>query len=74
SGMARMDFFIDKRTGAILLNEANTIPGFTAISMYPRMCQAGGLSYPALLETLIDLGLERFESRNKLSYSYDTEA
>ena len=73
SGMARMDFFIDKRTGAILLNEANTIPGFTAISMYPRMCQAGGLSYPALLETLIDLGLERFESRNKLSYSYDAE-
>ncbi len=73
SGMARMDFFIDKRTGAILLNEANTIPGFTAISMYPRMCQAGGLSYPALLETLIDLGLERFEGRNRLSYSYDAE-
>jgi D-alanine-D-alanine ligase len=74
SGMARMDFFIDKRTGAILLNEANTIPGFTAISMYPRMCQAGGLSYPALLETLLDLGLKRFESRNKLSYNYDAEA
>ncbi len=74
SGMARMDFFIDKRTGAILLNEANTIPGFTAISMYPRMCQAGGLSYPALLETLLDLGLKRFENRNKLSYNYDAEA
>ena len=74
SGMARMDFFMDKRTGAILLNEANTIPGFTAISMYPRMCQAGGLSYPALLEALLDLAMERFESRNRLSFSYETEA
>ena len=74
SGMARMDFFIDKRTGAILLNEANTIPGFTAISMYPRMCQAGGLSYPALLEALLDLGMERFIARNRLSFSYDAEA
>jgi D-alanine-D-alanine ligase len=73
SGMARMDFFIDKRTGAILLNEANTIPGFTAISMYPRMCQAGGLPYPDLLEKLIDLGIERFEGKNRLSYSYDAE-
>ncbi len=73
SGMARMDFFIDKRTGSVLLNEANTIPGFTAISMYPRMCQAGGLSYPVLLETLLDLAVERFETRKKLSYSYDAE-
>ncbi len=71
SGMARMDFFIDKRTGAVLLNEANTIPGFTAISMYPRMCQAGGLSYPELIEELIRLGFERFQGRNSLRYSYD---
>ncbi|PKL06723.1 MAG: D-alanine--D-alanine ligase A, partial [Spirochaetae bacterium HGW-Spirochaetae-9] len=70
SGMARVDFFIDKRTGDILLNELNTIPGFTAISMYPRMCEASGLPYAELLDKLIVLGLERFKNRNSLSYSY----
>jgi len=70
SGMARVDFFIDKRTGDILLNEVNTIPGFTAISMYPRMCEAGGLPYAELLDRLIELAIERFEKRNALSYSY----
>lgn len=71
SGMARVDFFIDKLTGNILLNELNTIPGFTAISMYPQMCVAGGLPYPALLDELIALGFERFNRRAALSYSYD---
>lgn len=70
SGMARVDFFIDKRTGGIMLNELNTIPGFTAISMYPLMCQAGGLPYSELLDRLIALGFERFEKRNSLSYSF----
>ena len=56
--MARVDFFIDKRTGEILLNEVNTIPGFTHISMYPRMCEAGGLSYPELITRLAELALE----------------
>lgn len=72
-GMARVDFFIDKRTGDILLNEANTIPGFTAISMYPRMCEAGGLPYPELLDELIALAIERFERRAALRYSYRDE-
>ena len=71
SGMARVDFFIDKRTGDILLNEVNTIPGFTAISMYPRMCEAGGLPYPELLDALLDFALERSKRRSSLSYSYD---
>lgn len=74
SGMARVDFFIDKRTGNILLNEVNTIPGFTAISMYPRMCEAGGLPYPELLDALLELAVERFARRASLSYSYREDA
>ncbi|HWR10707.1 MAG TPA: D-alanine--D-alanine ligase family protein [Rectinemataceae bacterium] len=70
AGMARVDFFIDKRTGDVLLNEVNTIPGFTAISMYPRMCESGGLPYPELLDTLLALAIERFERRATLSFSY----
>lgn len=68
SSMARIDFFIDKNTGKIYLNEANTIPGFTSISMYPKMCQAGGLTYPQLLEELLTLAKERFEEKNNLRY------
>jgi D-alanine-D-alanine ligase len=68
SGMARVDFFIDKRTGEVLLNEVNTIPGFTGISMYPRMCEAGGLPYPELINRLADLALERHAERAELNY------
>ncbi|MBU0929046.1 MAG: D-alanine--D-alanine ligase [Spirochaetes bacterium] len=67
-GMARVDFFIDKKDGAVYLNEANTIPGFTAISMYPKMCEAGGLSYSALLDELLSLALERKKARSSLRY------
>jgi D-alanine-D-alanine ligase len=70
SGMARVDFFIDRRTGKLLLNEVNTIPGFTAISMYPKMCQASGISYSQLLSRLIDLALSRFAARSSLTYSF----
>lgn len=66
SGMARVDFFIDKRTGEVLLNEVNTIPGFTHISMYPRMCEASGLSYSKLITRLSELALERHAIRTKL--------
>lgn len=58
-GMARVDFFVERGTGAVFLNEINTIPGFTSISMFPRMCEASGLAYPALLDTLIELALAR---------------
>jgi len=68
AGMARMDFFIDKLTGEIFLNEANTIPGFTSISMYPRMCEAGGLSYPDLITRLAELALERHVGRAGLRF------
>ncbi len=68
SGMARIDFFLDKRDGKIYLNEANTIPGFTHISMFPKMCEAGGLSYPELLDRVILLGLERKRTRDSIRY------
>ncbi len=69
SGMARVDFFIDKKTGAILLNEVNTIPGFTGISMYPRMCEAGGLPYRELISRLAELALERRAARAALRFA-----
>ncbi|MDP3177707.1 MAG: D-alanine--D-alanine ligase family protein, partial [Spirochaetaceae bacterium] len=69
AGMARVDFFVDKRTGEILLNEINTIPGFTHISMYPKMCESGGLPYSELLSRLVELALERSAARASIRYS-----
>jgi D-alanine-D-alanine ligase len=69
AGMSRVDFFLDKRDGKIYLNEVNTIPGFTSISMYPKMCELGGLSYRDLLSGLIALALERADSRRSLSFN-----
>ncbi len=70
SGMARVDFFIDKTDGTVYLNEANTIPGFTSISMYPMMCEAGGLPYSSLLDELLDLAIEKKKSRATLKYDH----
>ncbi|MEW5814559.1 MAG: D-alanine--D-alanine ligase family protein [Spirochaetota bacterium] len=69
-GMARVDFFQEKEKGKILLSEINTIPGFTNISMFPKMCEAGGLYYPELLDLLIKHGLERYRERKSLRYTY----
>jgi D-alanine-D-alanine ligase len=69
SGMARVDFLLDGKTGDLYLNEVNTIPGFTAISMYPKMWEASGLPYPALLDRLIALALERHEEKQRLRTS-----
>jgi len=69
SGLARVDFLMDPKTRKIYLNEINTMPGFTAISMYPKLWAASGLSYPALIERLIQLGLERHEEKKKNQYS-----
>jgi D-alanine-D-alanine ligase len=63
AGMARVDFFLEDRTGRWYVSEANTIPGFTAISMYPRLWAASGLPFPALLDRLIALGFERHRAR-----------
>jgi D-alanine-D-alanine ligase len=70
SGLSRIDFFVRKDTREILLNEVNTMPGFTTISMFPKMCEASGLSYPDLLDKLINLAQERHEQRNSRNYSY----
>ena len=70
-GMARVDFFLDRRDGRLLLNEINTIPGFTSISMFPKMCEAGGLPYADLLDRLIQLGESRLETRKALSFSLE---
>ena len=67
--MARVDFFVERASDRILLNEINTIPGFTNISMYPKMCEAAGVPYPELLDRLIELALERHEKRRSLRYS-----
>jgi D-alanine-D-alanine ligase len=58
-GMARVDFFLDRRDGRVWLNEINLVPGFTSISMYPRLIEASGVPYPELLTRLIDLALDR---------------
>jgi D-alanine-D-alanine ligase len=70
-GMARVDFFLDKDTGEIYLNEINTIPGFTKISMYPRLWEASGLPYSKLLDELIDLAVEIHKEKNSLKTSYE---
>ena len=66
-GMARIDFLMDRSTGQFWISEPNTIPGFTEISMYPRLWEASGLGYSQLLDTLIDLGLERQRRRSRFS-------
>jgi D-alanine-D-alanine ligase len=62
-GMARVDFFLERGTGRLYVNEINTIPGFTSISMFPRMCATGGLAYPELLDRLLGLAMERHRGR-----------
>ena len=69
SGMARVDFLV-QRNGTLFLNEINTIPGFTSISMYPKMWEASGVSYPELLDRLIKFAVERFEAKKKLKTFY----
>jgi D-alanine-D-alanine ligase len=70
-GLGRVDFFMDKQTGEIYLNEINTIPGFTSISMYPKLWAASGLPYPQLLDELIRLALELHQEKNELKTSFE---
>jgi D-alanine-D-alanine ligase len=69
AGMARVDFFLEAGTGAIYVNEINTIPGFTRISMYPKLWEASGLPFPRLLDRLILLALERAEEMRERKLS-----
>lgn len=69
AGMTRVDFFLDKDTNELYLNEVNTIPGFTSLSMYPMMWEASGLTYPQLVDKLIELALERHHDKNRRELS-----
>ena len=68
-GMARVDFLLENATGKLYINEINTIPGFTSISMYPKMWEYSGLPMPKLIDRLIELALERHEAKKRLRYS-----
>jgi D-alanine-D-alanine ligase len=68
-GMGRVDFLMESATGKFYINEINTIPGFTSISMYPKMFAYGGIDYSQLLDTLIDLALQRAKTRQTTQYS-----
>jgi D-alanine-D-alanine ligase len=70
AGMARVDFFVEKGTGRIYLNEINTIPGFTSISMYPKLWEASGLPYSKLVDRLVDLALERKADRDRTEHFF----
>lgn len=63
-GYARVDFFLDRETGNLYLNEINTIPGFTRYSMFPLLCREAGMNYDELLERIIELGYERYHAKN----------
>ncbi len=73
NGLARVDFFLERGTDRLFLNEINTMPGFTEISMYPKLWEASGVSFAELVTRIAELGLERFEdrSRNRTAYSVD---
>jgi D-alanine-D-alanine ligase len=70
AGMARVDIFLDKHTDELYINELNTLPGFTPISMYPKLWEASGLSYAELIEQLIELALERHNDKQESATSY----
>jgi D-alanine-D-alanine ligase len=69
SGLARVDFLMDPRSGKMFVNEINTMPGFTSISMYPKLWAASGIEYPELIDRLIQLGLQRYEEKKQNRYA-----
>jgi D-alanine-D-alanine ligase len=70
AGMARVDFFIERSTGSVMLNEINTIPGFTSISMYPKLWAASGTTYSQLIDRLINLAMDRKATRDRIQRSF----
>jgi D-alanine-D-alanine ligase len=73
AGMARVDFFVEKDTDKVYLNELNSIPGFTEISMYPKLWESSGLPYPKLVDRLIELAMERKAERDRTSHIYRSD-
>ncbi len=74
AGMARADFLLSGETGELYVSELNTIPGFTTISMYPKLWEASGIPYPELIERLIDLAIERYQDKGCSETSYRSPA
>jgi len=74
SGLARCDFLLEKSTGEIFVNELNTMPGFTPISMYPKLWEASGVSYSELIDRLIELAIERFEDKQQSQTDFDVSS
>jgi D-alanine-D-alanine ligase len=73
AGMARVDFLLDRDTGRLYVSEINTVPGFTQISMYPKLWQASGVSYPELIDRLIGLALERQAEKDHTTRTYEVK-
>ncbi len=71
SGLARIDFFMNDETGELYVNEVNTMPGFTSISMYPKLFAATGVPYPELIDRIIQVALQRYRRKKLLSTSFD---
>ncbi len=69
-GLARVDFFVNESQNKVVLNEINTMPGFTSISMYPKLWEATGIGYSELLDRIIQLALERHRARKKLKTTF----
>jgi len=74
AGMARVDFLLERRTGKLFICEINTIPGFTPISMYPKLWEASGIPYPQLIDRLVELALERHQEKVRTRYEYDNSS
>jgi D-alanine-D-alanine ligase len=70
TGLARVDFLMDNQSGVFYLNEINTMPGFTRISMYPKLWEASGIPYPDLVDRLVQLALARYDDRQQNSTSH----
>ncbi len=73
AGLARVDFFVSRMDGTVLINEVNTMPGFTSISMYPKLWEASGVPYGELLDKLIELALERHREKNRSKTTYELD-
>jgi len=73
AGLARVDFLLDRTTGALYLSELNTMPGFTQISMYPKLWEASGLAYADLIDRLVELALERQGEKDRTERRYEVE-
>lgn len=71
AGLARVDFLLDKNNNKLYLSEINTMPGFTSISMYPKLMEASGIEYAELIDKLIELALQRHQQKSKLLFSFD---